>query len=141
MKTAWLEMFLAKISRMSVHKEQEITRHSNQIMTTQALKIFPREKFSQYSFISIWFTIAFKALIHNKFECPKCLSHSSPLVHDSLIGLLLLLRSSRKCWLFLSDTWKVIFYLLKILSYSFFLLKSYDVLWSPLHVYSITLIC
>ena len=42
--------------------------------------------------------------------------------------LLLLLTSSRKCLLFKSDAWKVIFYLLMMLSHLLFLLKSQEFL-------------
>ena len=70
--------------------------------------------------------IALIALTHNGFKWPKCLSHGPPLTYESTIMLLLLSSRSRKCFLFILNAWKVIFYLFVMSSHSFFLLKSHE---------------
>ena len=81
---------------------------------------------SLYSPIGAWLVIALKALAHKELEWLKYLSYKLPLMYDSSIKLLSLLKRSRKCFPFVSNAWKIIFYLLARLSHSFFLLKSQD---------------
>ena len=70
--------------------------------------------------------IALVTLAYSELECSKYLSYRLPLTTDSSIGLKLSPKSSRKCQPLLSDTWKSIFQLLRMLSHSFFLLNSYE---------------
>ena len=72
--------------------------------------------------------IALVALAYNILEWPIYYSHSLPLLYIGSKILLLLSTSSRKCLLFWSNTWKVIFQLLMMLSHSDFLLKSQEFL-------------
>ena len=82
------------------------------------------KKWSQYLPIGAWLVIALEALAYKVLKWPKYLSYMPPLLYDGSKILLSLSTSSKKLLPFKSDTWKVIFHLLMILSHLFFLLKS-----------------
>jgi len=80
---------------------------------------------SQYSPMGAWLTIAFETLVQSELECLKNLSYSPPLEYNGSTGFKFSSRSSKKCWPLLSEAWKIIFQLLRIVSHLLFLLKSY----------------
>ena len=86
------------------------------------------KKWSWYLPIGAWLVIALEALAHKVLKWPKCLSHVPPLLYNGSKILLSLSTSSRKLLSFKSDTWKVIFHLLMMLSHLFFLLKFQECL-------------
>ena len=70
--------------------------------------------------------IGLVALVYNEFECPKCLINRPSFVHKGLMVLSLSSSRLRNCFSLRLDAWKIIYQFLIILSYSSFLLKSYD---------------
>jgi len=82
--------------------------------------------------MGVWLNIALEALVQSKLECLKNLSHSSPLAYDGSMSFKSLSESSKKCWSLLSEAWKIIFQLLRIVSHSFLLFKSHEDLYKKL---------
>jgi len=85
-----------------------------------------RKNLSQYSSMRAWLTIALEALAQSKLECPKNLSHGPPLEYKGLIEFKSSSSSFKKYYPLVSNAWNVILQLLRILSYLFFLSKSYE---------------
>jgi len=98
----------------------------NGISLYRHLKSSRGKNLNQYLPIGVWFTIALVALTHSEVEWSKYLSQVLPLEYIGSKDLLLLLRSLRNRCSFSSDTWKIIFHLIRISSHSLFLLKFYD---------------
>ena len=90
------------------------------------MKSFLKKNLNLYLPIGAWFTITLVTFAYREFKRPKYLSYVPSLEYASSNGFLSLSRSSRKWFLFSSDTWKIIFYKERILLHLFFLLKSHN---------------
>ena len=75
---------------------------------------------SLYSPIGTWLVIFLKALVYRELEWPKNLSYEPPLIYNGSMMLSSLLIRLKKCFPLRSDIWKIILYLLAMLSHSFF---------------------